>query len=339
MYRNVNTSVTPNKSPTSNTSNTNDLASSIAEARKKLRERDSSPAGPPVMELPKKGIIKYRHSLVAFSLFHVETVKPSPVVKCQVNKETNKIPTPSIITTKTSDNNNKPLLGNKPVAPNNKPLLKEKPAVGKKPTVAPKSNKIASLMNNFQKSEETTSSVTSSPQKKKIELDRSPMTGRKIERKESVKELTQRYSSDEDGVHSPTHNNERPPPNMPRPPSKELSPPPAVNNPAMNAFRRKQVEAEDEIGPPPLPSLTSKKNLPPSIDNRKQPNVAPPTNSTTPPPELSKRSVPAPVEAPPPIKDIPRPLPNRGKPAPPPLKNIPRPSLPPPTGSISPLKS
>ena len=150
-----------------------------------------------------------------------------------------------------------------------KPHPQKPPKPGLKPAVAPKGKRVAALTGKFLDSGEKDVGVSGSGEKKAaIELDRSPLTGRKVDRKQSVKELSQRYSSPESGEEaSPSHQ-----PSVPPKIGGESS-----GNAAMNVFKRKQMEAENEATPPP--KLPGKQPAPPPTSSPF--NKAPPSPGIT----------------------------------------------------------
>ena len=238
----------------------------------------------------------------------------------------------------------KPLKATKPSFPN-------KPALLKKPPVAPKSNKIANLMKSFQGQEDQTNHPTplplSSPERKPMKIDCSPMSGRKLERNQSVKELTQRYHSpeQEESTNSSVSFSHRPSsPLNPQPGSSSAGSlrDPNMENAAINKFRRKQLEVEEEKPPPrPLPINSSKvaaklapkppPEIPPS-EEAKPPLFLKREELPSKPPISPSQPIPSPVSnsSPPPLPKRPLPTipPSDNEPLPPPIKDIPRPSLP-----------
>lgn len=187
----------------------------------------------------------------------------------------------------------------KPTTRGPKPqVTKDKPATRLKPTPAPKSNKVASLMKSFQQPQgEGEGGVAPPTTKGTIELDRSPMTGRKMDRKQSVKELTQRYSQSDEDEMSPKHDTTKGgiPSKPPRPAEVPPPTPPGNNNPAMNMFKRKQLEIDTEGPPPSLPSKPSLNKAPPPTPPTEVPSNEGPPRS---PRVMPKRDVPRPQEPP-----------------------------------------
>ena len=239
----------------------------------------------------------------------------------------------------------------KPPLKTTKPSFPNKPALLKKPPVAPKSNKIANLMKSFQTQEDPASHPTplplSSPERKAIKTNHSPMTGRKLNRDQSVKELTQRYSSPEPEESSNNsvslcHRPSSPPGPQPGPSSAGSIKNSNTGNVAINKFRRKQLEIEEEEAPPRPPPINSSKVA--AKFGSKPPLEIPPSEESKPPLFLKREELPskAPISSPQPIpspvsNSSPPPLPKRplptippsdNEPLPPPIKDTPRPSLP-----------
>ena len=240
----------------------------------------------------------------------------------------------------------------KPPVKTTKPSFPNKPSLPKKPPVAPKSNKIANLMKSFQTQEDQTNHLTplplSSPERKPMKIDSSPMTGRKLSRDQSVKELAQRYHSpeQEESSNSSASSCHRPsPPLSPQPESSSAGSlrDPNVGNAAINKFRRKQLEVEEEKAPPrPLPINSSKVAAKPAP---KPPLEIPPNEESKPPLFVKREELPSkpsispsqPIPSSPVSNSFPPPLPKRplptippsdNEPLPPPIKDTPRPSLP-----------
>ena len=173
-----------------------------------------------------------------------------------------------------------------------KPTIGKKPSLGPKPTPAPKSNRISGLMKNFQNpARQEESPVTSPERKSPYAPDRSPMTGRKIERKSSVKELTERYNSP-------------PPPEVEPIPSKSIPPP-------VNVFKRRDIDQQPKTQPP-LPRK-------PPVETRPQSSTSPSSSSPvspSPSPELlppsqpQTKNLPSPRNFPPPATRPPTAPPN-----------------------------
>ena len=88
------------------------------------------------------------------------------------------------------------------VTTKSRPPLHSKPPVVNKPPPAPKSNRIASLMKGFEQKDAVSQASPSllslrSPERKPIELNKSPQTGRRMGgTRQSVNDLKQRYAHD-----------------------------------------------------------------------------------------------------------------------------------------------
>ena len=340
-----------------------DLASSIAQARNRLRTGSSASSGSGVgsPQLPTKS--EEKEPLDKPPLAGI--VKPSDLRK---RKEMEKQVPP------------KPAPSSKP-----KPPLPGKPVVASKPPVAPKNNRIANLMKGFEKeaSPPPPSLIsTRSPERKMIDPSISPQTGRRLGgHRPSVNEMTQRYargsseSAEENsgsGTISPTQRSSRtmspasdderpPPPSRPGmaassgPPSiVRRAPPPAESSSPFLPPRNKPVPPSPEpeptpppeqpVAPSPVKRSDSKKFIYTPFSKRSsvasddfddpEPSSPPPSI----PPSLPGR----PQQAPPPLPPssdsnthstppfLPPSLPSRPLPAQPPLPGRPPPSMPPP---------
>ena len=214
-----------------------------------------------------------------------------------------------------------------------KPPISTKPPIGNKPVLPVKSNKIASLMQSFQGQEEETSPTTSPSHTtpKPIELDRSPQTGRKFERKTSVSELKGKFNS------SKTRGDEtsRPPPVQHS--KKGFSPTSSINKRPVDNYPSqlsppsmpprlppKPPENPPLPSQPPLPPLPPLPPHPPPPSSPTPPTSPDPLPPSLPPVRLPPRNIPF---SPPPVTDPPPPPPPT---SPPPPSNMDsQPSLPP----------
>ena len=165
----------------------------------------------------------------------------------------------------------KTAFGEKPV-PGNKPTIGNKPPIGNKPAFKPRGNKISNIMNAFQNEQEQPK--LEAAQRKPVALDRSPMSGHKMVRNSSVKELTDRYNSPppEEVLEVVTPATTKPPPVLP--PRETISP--------ANVFTRRNVDelSKDQPPLPPKPkqevSRSSSGNS--SVSSRDSPEPRPPSS-------------------------------------------------------------
>ena len=167
----------------------------------------------------------------------------------------------------------KPPFGEKP-PPGNKPATSNKPPLANKPTIKPRGNKISNMMSTFQNEPKMEPPATQ--RNKPIALDRSPMTGHKMNRKSSVKQLTEKYNSppppEEDIVSTPT--------NIPIPPLL-----PSREPVSSSSIRKDELTKHPQLPPKPseIVSRSSSGNASTSPPVSPEPPLSPVSRSPLPP--------------------------------------------------------